>query len=530
MVKALHEADIEVILDVVYNHTAEGNHLGPTLCFRGIDNANYYRLVDDDQAHYFDTTGTGNSLLMRSPARAAADHGLAALLGHRDARRRLPLRPGRHAGPPVPRGRPAVGVLRPGAAGPGRLPGQAHRRAVGRRRRRLPGGRVPPAVDRSGTASTATRCATSGAASRRRSASSPAGCPAPPTCTSTPGASPIASINFVTAHDGFTLADLVSYNEKHNEANGEGNNDGESHNRSWNCGAEGPTDDPAINALRAPPAAQLPHHAAALPGRADARARRRAGPHPAGQQQRLLPGQRDRPGSTGTSTRTTTDAARVHAARSSACAATTRCSADAGSSPASAEHGGESELGDIAWFTPDGEHMPDEAWNAEPRARRHGVPQRRRDRRARPARRSEIVDDSFLVLFNAAARRRRRSRSRRAGSATCGRASLDTDSQIEAGTVAAGTTLELREKSIIVFTRPSIARHRRRRASARSRRRRASGQAGEAASTRSRGRQAEAPDHEPAQRMSEPRPTPTRAADAGSPSRSRPTGSSSART
>ena len=90
-------------------------------------------------------------------------------------------------------------------------------------------------------------------ARRRRHAagSSRAGSPAAPTCTKTTGGRPYASVNFVTAHDGFTLRDLVSYNEKHNEANGEGNNDGESHNRSWNCGAEGPTDDPAVNALRA---------------------------------------------------------------------------------------------------------------------------------------------------------------------------------------------------------------------------------------------------------------------------------------
>ncbi len=107
MVKALHEAGIEVILDVVYNHTAEGNHLGPTLSMRGIDNANYYRLVESDNRYYMDTTGTGNSLLMRSPARAPADHGLAALLGDRDARRRVPLRPGVVAGPRAPRRRPA---------------------------------------------------------------------------------------------------------------------------------------------------------------------------------------------------------------------------------------------------------------------------------------------------------------------------------------------------------------------------------------------------------------------------------------
>ena len=106
------------------------------------------------------------------------------------------------------------------------------------------------------------------------------------------GRRPGASINFVTAHDGFTLDDLVSYNEKHNEANGEDNRDGESHNRSWNCGVEGPTDDPEILALRGPPDAQHHGHADAVAGHADDRARRRDRPHPAGQQQRLLPGLR----------------------------------------------------------------------------------------------------------------------------------------------------------------------------------------------------------------------------------------------
>ena len=101
-------------------------------------------------------------------------------------------------------------------------------------------------------------------------ASSPTASRAAPTSTRPTGRRPFASINFVTAHDGFTLHDLVSYNEKHNEANGEDNRDGESHNRSWNCGAEGPTDDPAINAAARAPEAQLPGHAAPLPGRADA--------------------------------------------------------------------------------------------------------------------------------------------------------------------------------------------------------------------------------------------------------------------
>ena len=107
------------------------------------------------------------------------------------------------------------------------------------------------------------------------------------------GRKPYASINFITAHDGFTLHDLVSYNEKHNEANGEDNRDGESHNRSWNLGAEGPTDDPDDQRAARAAEAQLPGDAAAVAGRADDARRRRDRPHPAGQQQRLLPGQRD---------------------------------------------------------------------------------------------------------------------------------------------------------------------------------------------------------------------------------------------
>ena len=148
MVRTLHAAGIEVILDVVYNHTAEGNHLGPTLSMRGIDNAAYYRLEDDDKRYYTDYTGTGNSLNAGQPARAAAHHGLAAVLGARDARRRLPLRSRLGPGPRVLRRRSPLDLLRARAAGPGGLAGQAHRRAVGRRSRRLPGRQLPPAVDR----------------------------------------------------------------------------------------------------------------------------------------------------------------------------------------------------------------------------------------------------------------------------------------------------------------------------------------------------------------------------------------------
>ena len=146
MVKALHAAGIEVILDVVYNHTAEGNHLGPTLSMRGIDNLAYYRLMDDDPRYYLDFTGTGNSLNMRHP------HVLQLIMDslrywvtemHVDGFRfDLASTLARE----LLRGRPAVGVLRPHPAGPGRVAGQADRRAVGRRRGRLPGRQLPAAV------------------------------------------------------------------------------------------------------------------------------------------------------------------------------------------------------------------------------------------------------------------------------------------------------------------------------------------------------------------------------------------------
>ncbi len=187
MVKALHAAGIEVILDVVYNHTAEGNHLGPTLSFRGIDNAAYYRLVEDDQQLLHGLHRHRQLPQRPPPALAAADHGLAALLGHRDARRRLPLRPRLDAGPRVLRRRPAGDVLRARAAGPGRQPGQADRRAVGRRPRRLPGRQLPAAVDRVERQVPRHRArllARRAVAGRVRLA----GWPGRPTSTSTPGA------------------------------------------------------------------------------------------------------------------------------------------------------------------------------------------------------------------------------------------------------------------------------------------------------------------------------------------------------
>ncbi len=249
MVKNLHEAGIEVILDVVYNHTAEGNQMGPTLCFRGIDNASYYRLVEDDKEHYYDTTGTGNSLLMRTP------HVLQLIMDslrywvtemHVDGfrfdlastlARELHEVDRLSAFFDIIQQDPIISqvklIAEPWDLGEGGY---------------QVGGFPPLWSEWNGRYRDAVRDfhraepGTLAEFSSRLAGSSD--------LYQHSGRTPIASINFVTAHDGFTLRDLVSYNERHNEANLEGGNDGESHNRSWNSGAEGPTDDEAINALR----------------------------------------------------------------------------------------------------------------------------------------------------------------------------------------------------------------------------------------------------------------------------------------
>ena len=250
MVKALHEADIEVILDVVYNHTAEGNHLGPTLCFRGIDNNAYYRLVDEDRTYYYDTTGTGNTLLMRHP------HVLQLIMDslrywvtemHVDGFRfdlASSLARQFHevdrlsAFFDLVQQDPVVSqvklIAEPWDIGEGGY--QV--------------GNFPPLwTEWNGKYRDTVRDYWRGEGSTLADFASRI------TGSSDlyehSGRKPIASINFVTDHDGFTMRVLFSYNEKHNEANGEDGNDGESHNRSWNCGAEGETDDPQINALRA---------------------------------------------------------------------------------------------------------------------------------------------------------------------------------------------------------------------------------------------------------------------------------------
>ncbi len=182
MVRALHAAGIEVILDVVYNHTAEGGQGGPTLSLRGIDNRGYYRLRGRParlhRLHRLRQHAHG-----RAAARAAADHGLAALLGDRDGRGRLPVRPRGGAGPLDARRGHALPVPGRDRPGPGAAPGQAHRRAVGRRRRRLPGGRLPAAVD--GVERPFPRHRAGLLARRRRAtcATSATGCRGPATCT-----------------------------------------------------------------------------------------------------------------------------------------------------------------------------------------------------------------------------------------------------------------------------------------------------------------------------------------------------------
>ncbi len=249
MVRTLHEAGIEVILDVVYNHTAEGNHLGPTLCFRGIDNRAYYRLVRENPQYYYDTTGTGNSLNVAHPhtLQLIMDSlrywvtemhvdgfrfDLAATLAREfhEVDRLSTFFDLIQQDPVVNR---VKLIAEPWDIGEGGY-------QVGN----FPAlwsewnGRYRDAVRDfwRGEPSTV------GELAFRLTGSSD--------LYQSDTRRPAASINFVTAHDGFPLRDLVSYNEKHNEANGEGNADGESHNRSWNCGAEGDTDDPTVLKLR----------------------------------------------------------------------------------------------------------------------------------------------------------------------------------------------------------------------------------------------------------------------------------------
>ncbi|MGE8621983.1 glycogen debranching protein GlgX [Bifidobacterium hominis] len=249
MVKAYHHAGMEVILDVVYNHTAEGNNRGPTLSFKGIDNGAYYRLVDNDRRHYFDTTGTGNSLLMRSPhaLQLITDSlrywvtemhvdgfrfDLAATLARQfqEVDKLSAFFDIVEQDPVISRVKLIAEPWDLGSGGyqVGGFPSSwsewngRYRDCVRDFWRSQPS-TLPEFASRFMGSSDLYQVN---------------------------GRRPVASVNFITAHDGFTMNDLVSYNEKHNEANGEGNRDGESNNRSWNCGVEGPTTIKDVNELR----------------------------------------------------------------------------------------------------------------------------------------------------------------------------------------------------------------------------------------------------------------------------------------
>jgi isoamylase len=248
LVKALHRAGIEVILDVVYNHTAEGNHLGPMLSFKGVDNASYYRLMPDDPHFYMDFTGTGNSLNVVHPStlRMIMDSlrywvtdchvdgfrfDLASALARElyDVDRLSAFFDTIHQDPVLSQ---VKLIAEPWDVGPGGY--QVGNFPVGW-------------SEWNGIYRDVMRDFWRGEASVADFASRLTGSS---DLYESDGRHPVASINFITAHDGFTLRDLVSYNSKHNEANLEDNRDGTDDNRSWNCGAEGPTDDPEINALR----------------------------------------------------------------------------------------------------------------------------------------------------------------------------------------------------------------------------------------------------------------------------------------
>ena len=397
MVKALHEADIEVILDVVYNHTAEGNHMGPTLAFKGIDNDAYYRLVSGDLAHYYDTTGTGNSLLMRNPhvlqlimdslrywvtemrvdgfrfdlaaTLARQFHEVDKLSAFFDLIQQDPI---------VSQ---VKLIAEPWDLGDGGY---------------QVGGFPPLWTEWNGKFRDTVRDfwrgepATLGEFASRFTGSSD--------LYAHSGRRPVASINFVVAHDGFTLRDLVTYNSKHNDANGEGNLDGESHNRSWNCGVEGPSDDPAVEALRARQQRNflttlLLAQGVPMIAHGDELGRTQQGNNNVYCQDNELSWVDWDLAEDQTELLTFTQRV-VRLRREHPVFRRRRFFAG------SADHGGESDIGDIAWFRPDGAHMDEASW-ATGFAKSvmvflNGAAIPETDTRGNP-----IVDDSFLLLFNA---------------------------------------------------------------------------------------------------------------------------------
>jgi isoamylase len=404
MVRAMHEAGIEVIMDVVYNHTAEGNQLGPTLSFRGIDNAAYYRLVDDDRQYYMDTTGTGNSLLMRNPqvlqlimdslrywvtemhvdgfrfdlaaALARQFHEVDRLSSFFD----------------VVQQDPVVSqvklIAEPWDVGDGGY--QV--------------GNFPPLWSEwNGKYRDTVRDFWRGQpatlpefASRLTGSSD---------LYQSDGRSPVASVNFVTAHDGFTLADLVSFDHKHNEANGEDNRDGTDDNRSWNCGAEGLSTEPGVLALRGRQqrnflATLLLSQGVPMLVGGDELGRSQRGNNNAYCQDNDIswvswaegPGDQDIAETDGPLLDYTRQLIQLRASHP-----VFRRRRFFQGEPVSGRRG---QVGDIAWFTPGGEEMTDDDWSA-------GFAKSltvflNGDGISEPGPRGQRVrDDSFLLLFNA---------------------------------------------------------------------------------------------------------------------------------
>jgi isoamylase len=391
MVKALHRAGIEVILDVVYNHTAEGNHLGPMLSFKGVDNSSYYRLVPDDERHYMDYTGTGNTLNARHPSvlRLIMDSlryfvvechvdgfrfDLASALARElfDVDRLSAFFDTIHQDPVLSQ---VKLIAEPWDVGPGGY-------QVGNfpilwsewngiyRDDIRDFWRGESGIDQF---------------SRRFTGSSD---------LYYDGRDPFASINFITAHDGFTLRDLASYNDKHNEANQEDNQDGHDDNRSWNCGVEGPTDDPEVVALRLRQMRNflvtlfLSHGTPMLLG-GDEFGRTQGGNNNAWCQDNEISwfdwGFEDEQ-------RSLLDFTKRLIAFRAEHPVFRRAAFLEGS-----EHEG-SGLPDVWWFRPDGHKMTDEDWNSGAQVlgaffNGEEIPHRTQDGQ-------RVVDDSFLLFFN----------------------------------------------------------------------------------------------------------------------------------
>ncbi|KRV51362.1 glycogen debranching protein [Wenjunlia vitaminophila] len=398
-VRALHEAGMEVLLDVVYNHTAEGNHLGPTLSFRGLDNASYYRLAAD-RRYYEDTTGTGNSLLMRSPhvLQLIMDSlrywvtemhvdgfrfDLAATLARQfhEVDRLSSFFDLVQQDPVVSQ---VKLIAEPWDVGEGGY--QV--------------GNFPPLwTEWNGKYRDTVRDLWRGEPAKlaefgsRLTGSSD--------LYQSDGRRPLASINFVTCHDGFTLHDLVSYDHKHNEDNGEDNRDGENHNRSWNCGAEGPTDDAGVLALRARQirnllATLMLSQGVPMLSHGDEFARTQRGNNNAYCQDNPLSWVHwPDPGESSLATRTHAFTRAMVRLRREHPVLRRRRFFDG--RPATGAH---DELSDIAWFTPDGVEMTRQDWQAA-QARSLTVFLNGNAISEPDARGQRVTDDSFLLMFNA---------------------------------------------------------------------------------------------------------------------------------